>query len=412
MRSWNDTILPIRNFASNLTQHGSKKTSLWDCDENSFLEKSRSRCRDNHLEGSSYDQLLATPAEASPVQFNKGSCDLSLSLFSGSASVLFFTSFFSPWLSLSSCSLFLSHSSSSSLHVLFYLSYCYLFPSLFFIYFLSLSLSFFVFSLSLSVYLSRSFSPQLCLDHPSKRRREPLRGWMPLSGLFRTVAEYGFGEHSFKLWALFGCSQRTIASKTRATSHGVGNWRGVNQELANFGATLCTKSCPPTKSAFKIRLARSWPRVGHGLPTFGTNISVLKLQGSSCSSPLATPKRWDFWHSTSSGGRTQWVPSSLVFVWPSKLTESLAELTELGAELSELVLSAETVLSKQYISFKIDPAVGDPAWESDNKMRVWAWALKIRHLAMSLVQDDSSLRNCDDVHTVTLPQATTWKQRW
>ena len=36
----------------------------------------------------------------------------------------------------------------------------------------------------------------------------------------------------------------------------------------------------PTESAYKIRLARSWPRVGHGLPTFDTNISVLKLQGS------------------------------------------------------------------------------------------------------------------------------------
>ena len=33
----------------------------------------------------------------------------------------------------------------------------------------------------------------------------------------------------------------------------------------------------PTKSAYKIRLARSWPRVGHGLPTFDTNVSVLKL---------------------------------------------------------------------------------------------------------------------------------------
>ena len=34
------------------------------------------------------------------------------------------------------------------------------------------------------------------------------------------------------------------------------------------------------KSACKIRLARSSPRVGNGLPTFDTNISVLKFQGS------------------------------------------------------------------------------------------------------------------------------------
>ena len=31
-----------------------------------------------------------------------------------------------------------------------------------------------------------------------------------------------------------GCCQRTTARKTPATSHGVGSWRGVDQELANF----------------------------------------------------------------------------------------------------------------------------------------------------------------------------------
>ena len=30
------------------------------------------------------------------------------------------------------------------------------------------------------------------------------------------------------------CFQRTTARKTLATSHGVGSWRGVDQELANF----------------------------------------------------------------------------------------------------------------------------------------------------------------------------------
>ena len=38
----------------------------------------------------------------------------------------------------------------------------------------------------------------------------------------------------------------------------------------------------PTKSACNIRLARSWPRVGHGLPTFATSISVLNCRGLSC----------------------------------------------------------------------------------------------------------------------------------
>ena len=86
---------------------------------------------------------------------------------------------------------------------------------------------------------------------------------------------------------LFGCCQRTTARKTPVTSDGVGSRRGVDQELANFWATLCTKSClgdfvlffSYQESKYKIRLARSWPRVEHGLPTFDTNISVLKLQG-------------------------------------------------------------------------------------------------------------------------------------
>ena len=34
------------------------------------------------------------------------------------------------------------------------------------------------------------------------------------------------------------------------------------------------------KSGFRIQLARSRPSVGHGVKTFDTNISVLKLQGS------------------------------------------------------------------------------------------------------------------------------------
>ena len=66
------------------------------------------------------------------------------------------------------------------------------------------------------------------------------------------------------------CCHRTTARKTPATSHGVGSWRGIDQELTNFWATLCVQnlalaiSCcfSPTKSAYKIRLARSWPRVG------------------------------------------------------------------------------------------------------------------------------------------------------
>ena len=75
---------------------------------------------------------------------------------------------------------------------------------------------------------------------------------------------------------------------------------GVGEELTKSWPSfekLCVQnlslaiSCcfSPTKSAYKIRLARSWPRVGHGLPTFDTKISVLKLQGSSCRGPLAMP---------------------------------------------------------------------------------------------------------------------------
>ena len=67
---------------------------------------------------------------------------------------------------------------------------------------------------------------------------------------------------------------------------------GVGEKLTKSGPTceqlrvqnlaLVISYCfSPTKSAYKIRLARSWLRVGHGLPTFDTNISVLKLQGSS-----------------------------------------------------------------------------------------------------------------------------------
>ena len=32
----------------------------------------------------------------------------------------------------------------------------------------------------------------------------------------------------------FGCCQRTTARKTLATFHGMGSWRGVDQELTNF----------------------------------------------------------------------------------------------------------------------------------------------------------------------------------
>ena len=42
----------------------------------------------------------------------------------------------------------------------------------------------------------------------------------------------------------FGCCQRTTARKTPATFHGMRSWRWLDQELTNFWATLCTKSCP------------------------------------------------------------------------------------------------------------------------------------------------------------------------
>ena len=78
------------------------------------------------------------------------------------------------------------------------------------------------------------------------------------------------GQGIFKIRVLrasehwIGCCERTVARKTPATSHGVGSWRGVDQELANFWATLCTNlalaisGCfSATKSAHKIGLARS-----------------------------------------------------------------------------------------------------------------------------------------------------------
>ena len=66
---------------------------------------------------------------------------------------------------------------------------------------------------------------------------------------------------------------------------------GVGEELTKSWPTfeqLCVQSLPRRfltvflrpRARTKIRLARSRPRVGHGLPTFNTNISVLKLQGS------------------------------------------------------------------------------------------------------------------------------------
>ena len=47
----------------------------------------------------------------------------------------------------------------------------------------------------------------------------------------------------------------------------------------------------PTKSTHKIQLARSWPRVGHGLQIFDTSISRVEIwncKGLSCRSFLAT----------------------------------------------------------------------------------------------------------------------------
>ena len=76
--------------------------------------------------------------------------------------------------------------------------------------------------------------------------------------------------------------------------------RGVGAELTKswptFEQVCVTKSCPaisccfsPT-SAYKTRLARSWPRVGHGLPTLTRTFPCWNCRGRSCSSPLATPK--------------------------------------------------------------------------------------------------------------------------
>ena len=100
------------------------------------------------------------------------------------------------------------------------------------------------------------------------------------------------GPTSF-MSARIRCCQKSTARKTPAISHGLESWRGIDQELINFRATLCTNSClaisccfSPGESAYKIWLASCWPRVG-----FVTNISVFKLQGSFLRGSLATPKR-------------------------------------------------------------------------------------------------------------------------
>ena len=41
-------------------------------------------------------------------------------------------------------------------------------------------------------------------------------------------------QFTFNFWSLCSGAEKTTARKTPATSHGVGSWRGVDQELANF----------------------------------------------------------------------------------------------------------------------------------------------------------------------------------
>ena len=91
----------------------------------------------------------------------------------------------------------------------------------------------------------------------------------------------------------FGCSPSGVAKgllhgRPLQLARGWGVGEELNKSWPNF-EQLCVQnlglaiSCcvSPTTSAYKIRLARSWPRVeDHGLPTFDSNISVLKLQGS------------------------------------------------------------------------------------------------------------------------------------
>ena len=69
-----------------------------------------------------------------------------------------------------------------------------------------------------------------------------------------------------------GVARGPLQGRPLQFSDGMGSWRGINQELTNF-EQLCVQnlalaiSCcfSHSKSAHKIRLARNWPSVEHGL---------------------------------------------------------------------------------------------------------------------------------------------------
>ena len=114
------------------------------------------------------------------------------------------------------------------------------------------------------------------------------------------IWRFGGAEQAILKVEEFRCCQRTTARKTLATSHM--GW-GVGEELTKSWPTfeqLCVQNLALAISYCfllpKARTKSGWLEVDqeldNGWPTSDTNISVLKLQGLSCSSPLATPKEY------------------------------------------------------------------------------------------------------------------------
>ena len=93
-----------------------------------------------------------------------------------------------------------------------------------------------------------------------------------------------------------GCFQRTIARKTPALSCGMGSWQGIDQELTNFWAAPCTKSCPGNFLLFSFDQEHTkfgWLEVDKeldmGCQLLTWTFPCWNCRGLSCSKPLVTP---------------------------------------------------------------------------------------------------------------------------
>ena len=116
-------------------------------------------------------------------------------------------------------------------------------------------------------------------------------GDFAVSGLMMFCTDFPYPQK-------FGCCQRTTPRKTPGTSHGMGSRRGSDQELTNFWATLCTKSCPgdfvlffPTKSAYKSGWLEVDQELEVGCQLLTRTFPCWNCRGLSCSSALAKDLR-------------------------------------------------------------------------------------------------------------------------